>query len=74
MRKETVDVDIPITSRIVDRKIIKPLRITSGAPTRIRVQNQFSQLRLTSTKVIPIKRTKAGYVLMMSQGFTTGTT
>ena len=31
VRKETVDIDIFITSRNGDRKIMQPIRITSGA-------------------------------------------
>ena len=36
MRKETVDIDILITSRIGDRKIMQKIKVKSGPPTRIR--------------------------------------
>ena len=35
MRKETVDIDIPVTSRNGDKKIIQSIRITSRPPSRI---------------------------------------
>ena len=44
-RKETVDIDILVTSRNGDRKIMQPIRITSRPPSRIRKWNQFSQFR-----------------------------
>ena len=45
-RKETVDIDIFITSRRKgDRKIMQPIRITSENATRMRKWNQFSQFR-----------------------------
>ena len=34
-RKETVDIEILITSRKGDRKIMQPFRITSGTATRM---------------------------------------
>ena len=43
--KETVDLDILVTSKNGDRKIIQSIRITSGAPSRIRKWNQFNQFR-----------------------------
>ena len=55
-RKETVDIDILVTSRTGDRKIIQSIRITSGLPLRIRKWNQLCQFGRTSNKVIP-KRT-----------------
>ena len=55
-RKETVDIDILFTSRNGDRKIMQSIRITSRPPSRIRKWNQFSQFRLTSTKVIPMEK------------------
>ena len=55
-RKETVDIDILVTSRNGDRKIMQSIRITSRPPSRIRKWNQFSQFRLTSTKVIPMEK------------------
>ena len=53
-RKETVDIDILVTSATCDRKIIQSIRITSRPPTRIRKWNQLRQFRWTSTKVIHI--------------------
>ena len=44
VRKETVDMDILVTSRNDDRKIMQSFRITIG-PSRIRKWNQFSQFR-----------------------------
>ena len=44
-RKETVDIDILVTSRNGDRKIMQSIRITSRLPSRIRKWNQFSQFR-----------------------------
>ena len=41
-RKETVDIDIVVTSRNGDRKTIQPIRITSRPPSRKRKWNQFS--------------------------------
>ena len=59
-RKETIDIDILVTSRNGDRKIMQSIRITSRPPSRIRKWNQLSQFRWTSTKVIPIGKTEAG--------------
>ena len=44
-RKETVDIDILVTSRNSDRKIIQSIRATSRSPSRIRKWNQFCQFR-----------------------------
>ena len=55
-RKETVDIDILVTFRNSDRKIIQCIRITSRPPS-IRRWNQLSQFRWTSIKVIPIEKT-----------------
>ena len=45
-RKETVDIEILITSRKKgDKKIMQPIRITSETTTRMRKWNQFSQFR-----------------------------
>ena len=44
-RKETVHIDILVTSRNGDRKIMQSIRITSRTPLRIRKWNQFSQFR-----------------------------
>ena len=54
-RKETVDIDILVTSRNGDRKIMQSIRIMSRPPLRKRKWNQLSQFWLTSTKVIPIE-------------------
>ena len=43
-RKETVDIDILVTSRNGDRKIMQPNRIRSRPPSRKREWNQLSQL------------------------------
>ena len=42
-RKETVDIDILVTSRNGDRKIIQSIRIMSRSPSRKRKWNQLSQ-------------------------------
>ena len=42
-RKETVGIDILVTSRNGDRNIIQSIRITSRPPSRIRKWNQLSQ-------------------------------
>ena len=56
--KETVDIEILITSRRKDdRKIMQPIKITSETATRMRKWNQFSQFRWTSTNVIAIEKT-----------------
>ena len=46
-RKKTVDIDILVTSRNGDRKIMRSIRITSRPPSRIRKWNQLSQFRWT---------------------------
>ena len=56
-RKETVDIDILVTSRDGDRKSMQSIRIRSRPPSRIRKWNQLIQFRWTSTKVIPIEKT-----------------
>ena len=56
-RKETVHIDILVTSRNGDRKIKQSIRITSRPPSRKRKWNQLSQFWGTSTKVIPIEKT-----------------
>ena len=68
-RKKTVDIDILVTSRNGDRKIMQPIRITSRPPSRIRKWSQLSQFRLISTKVITIENTQAGYISTISQKF-----
>ena len=42
-RKETVDIDILVTSRNGDRKIMQSMRIMSGPPARKRKRKQLSQ-------------------------------
>ena len=42
-RKETVNIDILVTSRNGDRKIMQSIRITSRPPSRKRKWNQLSQ-------------------------------
>ena len=42
-RKETVDIDIFVTSRDGDRKIMQSTRITCRPPSRKRKWNQLSQ-------------------------------
>ena len=57
-RKETVEIEILIiTRRKGDRKIMQTIGTTSVTATRVRKWNQFSQFRLTSTKVIAIEKT-----------------
>ena len=55
-RKETVDIDILVTSRNGDRKIMQSIRITSRPPPRKRKWNQLSQFWRRYTKVIPIEK------------------
>ena len=43
MRKETVDIDIPATSRNGDRKIMQSIRKTNRPPSRKRKWNQLIQ-------------------------------
>ena len=52
--KETVDIDILVTSRKGDRKLMQSIRITSRPHSRKRMWNQLSQFCRTSTKVIPM--------------------
>ena len=40
-RKETVDIDILVTSKNGDKKIMQSMRITSGPLSRIRKWNQL---------------------------------
>ena len=42
-RKQTVDIDILVTSRNGNRKIMQSIRITSTPPSRRRKWNQLSQ-------------------------------
>ena len=56
-RKETVGIDISVTSGNGERKIKESIRIMSRPPLRIRKWKQFRQFRQTSTKVIPAEKT-----------------
>ena len=42
-RKETVDINVLVTARNGDRKIMQSIRITCRLPLRIRKWNRFSQ-------------------------------
>ena len=55
-RKETIGIDILVTSRNGDRKIIQSIRITGRPPSRKRKWNHLSQFWRTSTKVITIEK------------------
>ena len=44
-RKQIVDIDILVTSRNGDRKIMQSVRIMSGPTSRIRKWNQFCHFR-----------------------------
>ena len=44
-RKETVDIDILVTSRNGDRKIMQSIRITSRTPLRVKTWKKLSQFR-----------------------------
>ena len=56
-RKETVDIDILVTSRNSGRKIMQFIRIMSRPPLRMRKWNQLCQFRLTSAKEILLEKT-----------------
>ena len=56
MRKETVDMDILVTSRNDGGKIMQPTRITSRPTSRIKKWNQLSQFRRKSNKAILIEK------------------
>ena len=71
-RKETVDIDLLVTSRNGGREMMQSIRITSRPPLTIRNWNQFSQFRCTSNKVISIEKTQAGNISTMSQWFKRG--
>ena len=66
-RKETVDIDILVTSRKGDRKIMQYIRIPDRLPLRIGEWNQFNKFWRIFTKVIPIKTTSAGFISTMSR-------
>ena len=55
LKKGTVDIDIFLTSRKSDRKIMQSIRIMSRPPSRIRKWNQLSQFRSTPAKVMPME-------------------
>ena len=63
--KETVDTDILITSRNGDRKVVWPIRITSGPSTRTSKRNQSSQLIWTLTKVKLKEKTRLLLVFLV---------
>ena len=44
-RKETVDIDILVTFKSGDRKIMQSIRIMSRPPSRVKKWNQLSQFR-----------------------------
>ena len=48
--KLLIKIDILITSRYGDRKIMQLIRITSGPPTRIRQWILFSQYKIITTE------------------------
>ena len=56
-RKKIVDIDILVTSRNGDRKTTQSIRLKSRPPSKIRKWNKMSQFRLTSTKIIAIRKT-----------------
>ena len=56
-RKETVDIDILVTSRNGEIKIMQSIKITSRTPTRIRKWKQLRQFTWLFTKVIPTEKT-----------------
>ena len=73
-RKESVDINILVTSRTVDRRIMQSFRITSILPSRIRKWNQLSLFRWTSIKVIPIKATFWQWVKVSREAASEGAT
>ena len=54
--KETVDIDILVTTRNGDRKIMQSNRITSRPPSKKRKWNQLRQFQRTSTEVVPVEK------------------
>ena len=73
-RKESVDINILVTSRTVDRRIMQSFRITSMLPSRINKWNQLSLFRWTSIKVIPIKATFWQWVKVSREAASEGAT
>ena len=57
VRKETVDIDILVTSRNDGRNIMQSIRVTSRPLSRKRKWNNLNQFWRISTKVIPIEKT-----------------
>ena len=57
VRKKTVDIDILVTFRNGNRKIMQSIRITSRPHPRKGKWNQLCQFLRTSTKIIPIEKT-----------------
>ena len=45
MRKETVNIDILITSRTDEKKTMQNTRVVIGSATKVRKWKQFRQLR-----------------------------
>ena len=66
-RKQTVDIDIFVTSRNGDRKTMQYIRITSRPPSRIKNWNQLTLLRY-----LPTEKTYAGFISTMRLGFKRG--
>ena len=56
-RKETVDIEIPVTYRNGHRKIMQSVWMKSRPPSRKRKWNQLSKFWKQSTKLIPIEKT-----------------
>ena len=56
-RKETVDLDIIVTSKNGERKIMQSISMMSRPTSRKRKWKQLSKFRRTSTKVIPMEKT-----------------
>ena len=52
-KKESVEIDILVTSRNGERKIMQSIRITSRPALRKRKWYKLSQFKGTTTKVIP---------------------
>ena len=57
--------DILVTSKNGDRKIMESMRIMSRLSLRIRKWNQLSQFRWTSTKVIPIENASTWTLVLL---------
>ena len=55
--KETVDIDILVTSRSDDIKIKQSIRTTRRPPLKKGKWNQMSQFSKASIKVLPLKKT-----------------